>query len=95
MVTKERLFMAYKQVFGTEDGRIVLSDILSMLGYFANVPERINPQCIAAANTILSRCGIIDAGGNGVMMEGIGYAMNLVTITAEKAEMDKEDTDDL
>ncbi len=56
-----RLQVAYQHVFSGDDGVMVLSDILSQLGYFSNMPERIDPQRIAIANTILSRMNVYDA----------------------------------
>lgn len=51
----DELIRKYQSVFAGPDGAVVLSDILSMLGYFSNVPDRIDPQRIAVANTIMSR----------------------------------------
>lgn len=87
---------AYSRVFSTGDGQIILADILCQLGYFNNVPESINPKCIAIANTILSRCGVLDSGGTGVYMEGLSYSIGLAMTAGMKKAADdmKEETDD-
>lgn len=59
----DELTRAYRAVFESQQGEIVLCDILSMLGHFANDPGRINPQCIAVSHTILSRLGAYSADG--------------------------------
>lgn len=46
------------RVFDHPDGRTVLTAILNRLGYFSNEPQRIHPELIAAANWILSCCGV-------------------------------------
>lgn len=47
------------QVFGSPEGRTVLTAILNRLGYFANTPQAIHPELIAAANWILMTCGVV------------------------------------
>lgn len=54
---------AYRAVFGTKEGEIVLADILSMLGFFSNQVERIDPHGVAVGNTILSRIGVFGSDG--------------------------------
>ncbi len=87
----EQVIEAYQSVFSATDGQIVLSDILSQLGFFSNIPERIKPECIAVANTILSRCGIMNSASNGIYMEGLAYAINTaIAMNAGRREEDDE-----
>lgn len=79
-----RLQRQYRQVFQGEAGVMVLSDILSMLGYFSNVPSRIDPERIAIANTILSRLNVFGEAGVG------GYVHAMVN----QAPMPMEDKED-
>lgn len=65
MTEMTRLQRAYQTVFKTEEGELVLSDILSMLGFFSNIPERIDPRSISIANTILSRLNVYGESGVG------------------------------
>lgn len=53
----------YMKVFSGPDGNVVLADILAMLGFCNNVPDRIEPKCIAVANTILSRLDVFGTDG--------------------------------
>lgn len=87
---------AYSRVFSTRDGQIILADILCQLGYFSNVPESIEPKCIAIANTILSRCDVLDSRGTGIYMEGLSYSIGLAMTAGMKKAADdmKEETDD-
>lgn len=52
----------YQKVFSTPEGITVLSDILSMLGYFGNQAQRMNPELLAVANTLLERCNVFNSG---------------------------------
>lgn len=52
----------YQKVFSTPEGITVLSDILSMLGYFGNQAQRMNPELLAVANTLLDRCNVFNSG---------------------------------
>ncbi len=74
MTVKER--HAWRNTFGSPDGRAVLTDILNRLGMFADDPAYIDPQLIAMGNWMLGRIGsrtvsnldkytdaIIDCGG--------------------------------
>lgn len=90
-VRPERILEAYRNVFTTEDGQIVLADVLSQLGYFANREECIKPPCIAVANTIISRCGLIGSDGTGLFMEGIGHAIQIAGMNWRYKEEDDED----
>ena len=58
-----RLKRSYQRVFQGEAGVMVLSDILSLLGYFSNVPSHIDSERIAIANTILSRLNVYSDSG--------------------------------
>lgn len=60
---EKQLMEAYRNVFSSPDGELVLADILSLLGHFANDPEYINVQCIAVSHTILSRIGAYSTKG--------------------------------
>lgn len=62
-ISKDRLTQAYQLVAATSAGKLVIADILSMCGYFANVPDRIDPKLIALAHTILSRLGVYGSDG--------------------------------
>lgn len=55
MTIKER--QAWRNTFGTPDGKAVLTDILNRLGMFADDPAYIDPQLIAMGNWILGRIG--------------------------------------
>lgn len=57
------LQVKYKRVFSGPDGYMVLADILALLGFCNNVPDRIDPKCIAVANTILSRLDVFGRDG--------------------------------
>lgn len=63
MISDYELKRAYQQVANSQYGRIVFADILSMLGYFSNMPDKIKPELIAIANTVLSRLNIFDSQG--------------------------------
>lgn len=61
-ITNAELTRAYQKVFGSgKDGTMVLADILSLLGYFGNQSQRMNPDLLAAANTILVRLNVFDS----------------------------------
>lgn len=92
-LTERQVKDAYSRVFSTADGMIVLSDILSELRYFSNQPGMIKPECIAVANTILSRCGVFSASGNGVFMEGLGYSINLAQAVRKDMSINEEEDD--
>lgn len=59
----EELTKAYRATFSGHQGALVLADILSLLGFFSNTPETINPMCIAVGNTILSRLQVFGSEG--------------------------------
>ena len=54
-LTVRHLFM---RVFGSEDGKLVLANILNNLGYFETDERLIKPEYIAFANRLLHDCGI-------------------------------------
>lgn len=60
-LTPRELSLKYQRVFSTEDGVTVLSDILSLLGYFSNQPQAMEPKLLAVANTILARANVYDS----------------------------------
>ncbi len=60
VLTPREMSIKYQRVFSTEDGVTVLSDILSLLGYFSNQPQYMDPKLLAVANTILARANIYD-----------------------------------
>lgn len=60
-LTPRELSVKYQRVFSTEDGVTVLSDILSLLGYFSNQPQYMKAELLAVANTILARANIYDS----------------------------------
>lgn len=78
----------YRIVIASPEGKAVIADILSNLGFFGNVPERMTPECMAVGNTILSRLGIISSDGVDRYMQGLEYASSL---PSETAGGDKED----
>lgn len=55
MTTRER--QAWRNTFGSPDGRAVLADILNRLGFFADDPSVIKPELTSAANWMLGRLG--------------------------------------
>lgn len=58
LTEEEILKNQFRLVFGTPDGREVLSHILNMCGYFATDPKYIIPEKISIANQILLAMGI-------------------------------------
>ncbi len=61
ILTARELSIKYQKVFSDEDGVTVLSDILSLLGYFSNQPQYMDPKLLAVANTILARANVYDS----------------------------------
>lgn len=60
-ITSAELTRMYQKVFGSgREGATVLADILSLLGYFGNQSQQMNPTLLAAANTILVRLNVFD-----------------------------------
>ncbi len=55
MTTNER--QAWRNTFGSADGRAVLMDILNRLGFYADDPSAIKPELQAVANWMLGRLG--------------------------------------
>ena len=91
-LSTEQVMAAYSRIFSTQDGIIVLGDILSQLGFFANCPGQIKPECIAVANTILSRCGLLNSVSSEIYLSGISYAINLA-IASERMPANEEEND--
>lgn len=60
VLTPREMSIKYQNVFSGEDGVTVLSDILSLLGYFSNQPQYMDPKLLAVANTILARANVYD-----------------------------------
>lgn len=60
-LTPRELSIRYQMVFSGEDGITVLSDILSLLGYFSNQPQAMDPKLLAVANTILARANVYNS----------------------------------
>lgn len=92
-ISTAEVMESYSRIFSTDDGKVVLADILAQLGYFSNTPESIKPECLAVANTILSRLGLLNSRGVGVYMEGISYSINLA-IAMKSKPVNEEDNDD-
>jgi hypothetical protein len=68
----------YRFVFGTPEGKEVLSDILNMLGYYDRrftEPESLVKMTIA--NEILYRAGIVDGQDPNRMVQVTGYLMDI------------------
>lgn len=63
-----RLQLKYRNVFGTEDGKEVLGDILRMLGYWDHDTQ--NPDLRAAAIAILTRGGWLHERNTRALVEG-------------------------
>lgn len=78
----------YRIVIASPEGKAVLADILSNLGFFGNVASSMTPECMAVGNTILSRLGVISSDGVDRYMQGLEYASSL---PSETAGGDKED----
>ncbi len=55
MTSLER--QAWRNTFGSPDGRAVLADILNRLGFYADDPSAIKPELQAVANWMLGRLG--------------------------------------
>ncbi len=86
VIEKQRV---YRQVFGSDEGQMVLADILSELGFFSNRPEMIHPACIAVANTILGRLGLYNGDNVSIYMSGVQEAMQIAeqcTVDIDKEE---------
>lgn len=66
-----KTWQQYRSVFGTQDGRAVLTDLLNDLGWFASDPSVIDPAMIAEANTILRRLGANDITNLERMVDGV------------------------
>jgi len=54
---QRKLTQAFKRVFCTADGELVLMHLLNRLGYFATDPEAVKPELTAVANWILMEMG--------------------------------------
>ena len=96
MTKEEYAFMqrAYRHVFESEEGQMVLGDILSELGLFANQPAKIHPECIAVANTILGRLGLYNGIGENnvsIYMAGVHEAMHLAEQRTRDFDIKEED----
>ena len=48
----------FQRVLLSDEGRLVLANILVNLGYFETDPKQINPDYIAFANRLLNQVGI-------------------------------------
>jgi hypothetical protein len=55
---QRELTRAFKRVFCTPDGELVLMHLLNRLGYFAKDPSVIDPKLTAVANWILMQMGV-------------------------------------
>lgn len=86
---KVELQRKYIQVFQGDAGVTVLSDILSLLGYFSNMPDRIDPERIAIANTILSRLNVYGSEGVNDFVRAI-----LSQVKPPEEAVDEEENDD-
>lgn len=91
--TREYIFKqrAYRHVFESEEGQMVLGDILSELGFFANQPAKIHPECIAVANTILGRLGLYNGDNVSIYMAGVHEAMHLAEQRTRDIDIKEED----
>ena len=87
MIKDAELKKAYQQVASSQFGKLVFADILSLLGYFSNIPEKIKPENIAIANTILSRLNVFDASGV------INYVSSIID-NAKPVKINEEELDD-
>ncbi len=85
------LSLRYKKVFSGLDGNMVLADILAMLGFCNNIPDRIEPKCIAVANTILSRLGAFGTDGIVDYVTRITSGPSLADITPMKRRTENEE----
>ena len=81
-----RLKRSYQRVFQGEPGVMVLSDILSLLEYFSNVPSHIDSERIAIANTIMSRSNVYSDSGVGDFVKAI--------VQQAKPPVDDDDRED-
>lgn len=91
MIKDAELKKAYQQVASSQFGKIVFADLLSLLGYFSNIPDKIKPENIAIANTILSRLNVFDASGV------INYVSSIID-SAKPVQINnnnKEDNDEI
>ena len=87
MIKEEELKKAYQQVASSQFGKIVFADLLSLLGFFSNIPDKIKPENIAIANTILSRLNVFDASGV------INYVSSIID-NAKPVKINEEELDD-
>ena len=90
MIKDEELKKAYQQIASSQFGKIVFADLLSLLGYFSNIPDKIKPENIAIANTILSRLNVFDKSGV------INYVSSIID-SAKPVQINnsKEDNDEI
>lgn len=87
MIKDEELKKAYQQVASSQFGKLVFADLLSLLGFFSNIPDKIKPENIAIANTILSRLNVFDASGV------INYVSSIID-NAKPVKINEEELDD-
>ena len=74
----------FQRVFNTEDGRIVLTNILANLGYFDTDPTKINPDYIAFANRLLNQVGVNHRGNWGSMTNALMLTSGEADITEDR-----------
>ena len=74
----------FQRVFNTEDGRLVLANILSNLGYFETDPTNINPDYIAFANRLLNQVGVNHRGNWGGMTNALMLTSGEEDITEDR-----------
>lgn len=74
----------FQRVLLSDEGRLVLANILTNLGYFETDPTRINPDYIAFANRLLNQVGINNMGNLANIMDRL-----VETATEEDIQEDK------
>ena len=74
----------FNRVFNTEDGRLVLANILSNLGYFETDPTKINTDYIAFANRLLNQVGVNHRGNWGSMTNALMLTSGEEDITEDR-----------
>ena len=74
----------FQRVFSTDDGKIVLTNILSNLGYFETDPKQINPDYIAFANRLLNQVGVNHRGNWGSMTNALMLTSGEEDITEDR-----------
>ena len=73
----------FQRVFNTDDGKIVLTNILSNLGYFETDATKINPDYISFANRLLNQVGVN-------FRSNWGAVVNAMMLASDSRDLEEE-----